>query len=444
MNKLRAKRREVRRAKREYVKLVLEGIVVGGFSGLVVSIFRLALSKAEVFRNSLIDFSGQKFLMAILGIIILAFAMFIVYFVIEREPLATGSGIPQVKAELKGKMDQNWLGIIIAKVLGGIFAIGGGLSLGREGPSIQLGAMVGKGVSKISKKLQAHKDILITAGAAAGLSAAFGAPLAGVLFALEELHKKFEEDVLMCALSATVTAECVGANIFGLSPVFAIDCEGALPLNRLWMVVILGVVLGAFGVFYNKAIDVSQNILGKFKPIVSRAILPFVVIIILAIFMPGVLGSGHHLVEETAAGQFSAKALIVLLIVKFLFSVFSFGTGAPGGIFLPLLVLGAVTGGTFTSILSPLVGYTEAYIGFFVIIGMAGYFSAIVRAPITGVVLITEMTGNFMNLLALATVAFVAYGVADYLNGRPVYEQLMDKMLRKAGKLEDDGEQMYF
>ena len=128
-------------------------------------------------------------------------------------------------------------------------------------------------------------------------------------------------------------------------------------------------------------------------------------------------------------GGAGVKALIVLLAIKFVFSIFSFGTGAPGGIFLPLLVLGAVTGGLFTEIVSPLVGYTNTYSAYFVILGMAGYFAAIVRAPITGIILISEMTEIFSNLLPLAIVSLVAHITAEIMGGVPIYDQLLDRMM---------------
>ena len=133
--------------------------------------------------------------------------------------------------------------------------------------------------------------------------------------------------------------------------------------------------------------------------------------------------------QNAGEGGVGIKVLLVLLVVKFIFSIFSFGTGAPGGIFLPLLVLGAVTGGLFTEIVSPLVGYTNTYSSYFVILGMAGYFAAIVRAPITGIILISEMTGIFTNLLPLAIVSLVAHITAEIMGGVPIYDQLLDRMM---------------
>jgi hypothetical protein len=145
-----------------------------------------------------------------------------------------------------------------------------------------------------------------------------------------------------------------------------------------------------------------------------------------------VLGSGHSLVAKIADGEIAGlETLLLLLVVKFFFSIFSFGSGVPGGIFLPLLVLGAISGGLFAEGTGLLFGYEDLYLANFVILGMTGYFAAIVRSPITGVILITEMAGDFKNFLPLALVALVAYLTADVLNGQPIYDQLLNRMLSK-------------
>jgi H+/Cl- antiporter ClcA len=172
-----------------------------------------------------------------------------------------------------------------------------------------------------------------------------------------------------------------------------------------------------------------QDFYGRLKPAWMKAVVPFIWVLVLAVLWPEMLGSGHHLVGEVAAGHFELKLLALILITKFAFSGFSFGTGAPGGIFLPLLVLGSISGGLFTELISPICGFEETYIGNFVILGMAGYFSAIVRAPITGIILISEMTGSFNNLLALSIVSLVAYMTAEMLKGEPIYDQLLNRML---------------
>ena len=409
--------------------LLMQGIAVGILCGLVVGLFRYALQKAEEIRTLYIAAAQQSVLMSLLGVVILVCLTLVIVFVLKREPLCSGSGIPQVKGEMKGKINANWLQVILAKFLGGIAALGGGLALGREGPSIQLGAMVGKGFSRLTNRLRTEEKMLMSCGAGAGLAAAFNAPLAGVVFVLEELHKNFSTEVLLSSMAAAISADCVASSFFGLEPVFDFGEIGQLPLPRYWTVALLGIFMGAFGVFYNRTIAFMQDFYGKLKPKWLKAAVPFAWVVVLAVLWPEMLGSGHHLVGEVAGGHFELKMLTLILLTKFVFSGFSFGTGAPGGIFLPLLVLGSISGGLFTEALSPICGFEEHYIGNFVILGMAGYFSAIVRAPITGIILISEMTGSFNNLLALSIVSLVAYMTAELMKGVPIYDQLLERML---------------
>ena len=410
-------------------RLIVEGIGVGILAGILVSAFRLSLTKIDEIRGVLLAGAQTKLSLVIWCLLLLFFFTVCVSFIVSREPLCSGSGIPQVKGELEGRIKANWLSVIIAKFIGGVMAVGGGLSLGREGPSIQLGAMVGKGFSRLSGRLHSEERLLMTCGAGAGLAAAFSAPLAGVVFTLEELHKTFTAEVLLSTMASAITADWVASYIFGLRPVFSLTVSNSLPLSHYWMVLVLGVIMGAFGVLYNRCIALSQDFFAMLKTAWVKAALAFGVIVLLAVFYPQVMGSGHDLVTFVGEGGAEVKVLLVLLLVKFVFSVFSFGTGAPGGIFLPLLVLGAVTGGLFTEIVSPLVGYANTYAAYFVILGMAGYFAAIVRAPITGIILISEMTGIFSNLLPLAIVSLAAYITAEIMGGVPIYDQLLERLL---------------
>ena len=412
-------------------RIILEGIIVGLLVGIVISLFRFSLSQLDILRNFLIDPANGDPRLKWAGIGLLALFAVLVSLFVYKEPYISGSGIPQVKGELMGKIKTNWLRVLLLKFFGGIMAISSGLALGREGPSIQLGAMVGKGFSRLSGRLKTEEKLLISAGAGAGLAAAFGAPLAGLVFVLEELRKDFDPKVLLSTMAASVTAEYVASFVFGLDPVFAVFAFSKPTLQDYWMILILGVVLGVIGVLYNKAIAISQDLQSKIRPAWLKALIAALVVISLACVYPIALGSGHSLVEETGFGLNTAGTIGLLLLVRFFYSVYSFGTGAPGGIFLPLLVLGALAGGLFTTVVSPLAGLPTGNEAFYVILGMAGMFSAIVRAPLTGIILISEMTGTLSSLLPLSLVALISFITAEALGGEPVYDQLLNRILSK-------------
>ena len=459
--------------------LIWQGVLIGAATGLVISGFRLLLIYADSCRNKLVEFANRGFGQALLAALIMLVLALLVTFLLRKEPEATGSGIPQVEAELMGRKDMNWLRVLVTKILGCALSIGGGLALGREGPSIQIGAMVGKGFARSRHRVLTEERYLMSCGAGAGLSAAFGAPLAGTIFCLEELYHNFASEVLLSTMAAATTADFVTAYIIGLDPVFGFQINHSLPLRHYWAAVLLGIILGLFGCLYNRTIARMQDIFDRIAAwangLVGRVmsgigtsslglngrgdgrensrglngrqldektgmmkhpwdvrtfakVLVGMAICYVCFFVyPVTLGSGNNLVGEIAQGQFTLRALAILLVVKFVFSTASFGTTAPGGIFLPLLVLGALTGGVFSETLEALTGLDGKYVEAFVVLAMAGYFAAIVHAPVTGVVLITEMTGDFRTLLPMVLVSLIAYVVSERLGTEPIYTQLMKR-----------------
>lgn len=409
-------------------RVVFEGVGVGAAAGLLVVLFRLVLEHVEALLSRAVAYGGAHPWFIPLWFLILLAAAGGTALLLKWEPMIAGSGIPQVDGELQGYFEQTWWRVILAKFIGGILTIGSGLSLGREGPSIQLGAMAGKGFARITKRMRTEERMLITCGASAGLAAAFNAPLAGTLFALEEVHKSFSVEVLLSSMASSITADFISRNVFGLRPLFDFSDAIAIPLSHFWIVMLLGCCVGLLGALYNRSIDKTQALYDKIQNRYLRTALPFLLAGALAFLLPQVLGGGSKLILEVAGGL-PLGLLCLILAVKFGFSVFSFSAGVPGGIFLPLLVLGSLCGGVFHGVFAAL--GMDLNLQALVILGMVSCFAAIVRAPVTGIVLITEMTGNFSHLLFLALAALTAFTVADLLRTKPIYEQLLRRMVLK-------------
>lgn len=412
-------------------QLVIEGLLVGIFAGLVSVLYRYALACADTIRNAALSFcSGSPLRIAGWFIILIVLALLVTW-LLKWEQMISGSGIPQVEAEIAGYIRPTWYRVIVGKIVGGFLCIIGGLSLGREGPSIQLGGMAGKGISKGLKRFRLEEHFLITCGASAGLSAAFNAPLAGVMFALEEVHKSFSPLVLLSCMAASLVANYISSGIFGMQPVFSFTVNDMIPLGGYVYIVVLGVICGILGVFYNKVLLMSQTAYKKisFLPQAVRMMIPFLCAGVLGFTMPEVLGGGHNMIAALYHGNLAINAILILLAGKFIYSMISFGSGAPGGIFFPLLVLGAYIGGAYGNLVVDLFGFDRSFVSNLIIIAMAALFSAIVRAPVTGIVLISEMTGSFSHLMSLATASLVAYIVAEMLRSKPVYESLTERLL---------------
>ena len=416
------------------MRLFMEGILVGIITGLIIALFRFFIEKAENLRPVLYEyFTIENWPLVILYFSTSLPIAYLLYKIVQIEPQSSGSGIPQIKGILLGKMHMNWIRVLFYKFFGGVIAIGSGMSLGREGPSVQLGAFIGQGVSRSFSRSRFEERFLLTSGAGAGLAAAFNAPLAGVIFCLEELQKNFSPLVLMATIAATVTSTAVVQQFFGYGPIFHITGLPMMPIRYYGLLLVLGIFIGVLGRIFNKVLLKSLDLYDGQSWLrgVGKPALPLVVAGLLGFVLPQVLGGGNQLVDLLVTQQFSLGLLVTLFVVKFFFTMLCFGSGSPGGIFLPMLVLGALGGSAFSGVAVALGFLDPAYAANIIIFAMAGYFSAVVKAPVTGSVLIMEMTGSFEHMLALIFVSMLAYVVMDMLNGKPVYDELLERSLAK-------------
>nr|WP_272507444.1 ClC family H(+)/Cl(-) exchange transporter [Clostridium aestuarii] len=422
--------------------LIAEGIIVGLMSGLLVVLYRFSVEKISDAMKYGYSVIHNKVWSIYVLFTLLIVAGYIVGKMIKKESMIKGSGIPQVEGMLLRKLDMNWFKVIVNKFIGGVLCLTAGLSLGREGPSIQMGAAIGQGFSRIFKRVKIEEKFLITSGASAGLAAAFNAPLAGVIFALEEIHKNFSPLILLSAMSASLTADFVSKQFFGLKPVFDFYNPPVLPLKYYIYLILLGIIIGIFGVAFNRTLIKTQDIFQcqAWLPVEFRPVIPFIIAGVLWVTAPMLLGGGHELIMELVHAKFSIKVLLIFLIIKFFFTMISYGSGVPGGIFLPLLVIGALTGDIYGMALVKVFNIDSQYIMNFMILAMAGYLTAIVKAPITGSILITEMTGSFHHLLPLTIVSITAYVITDILKSEPIYESLLERFIKNKGKDEFIGD----
>lgn len=413
------------------IKLVLKSLLVGVITSIIVILYRFVLAYSEKIAFYIYNFQKSNEWSIPLWFILLSVVGYIVGKLVEKEPLISGSGIPHVKGVMDGYLENRPPSVIINKFIGSTLSIVSGLSLGREGPSVQLGASTGDFLSKKFKSTRLERRLLISSGASAGLAAAFNAPLSGVLFSLEEIYKYFSPLVILATITASVTADFISKQFFGLKPIFHFGTTNPIPLENYWILIILGIILGFLGAFYNWFTIKTQRLYSKINcPNSIKMIIPFWFAGIVGLLFPTVLCGGHAIIEELTLNS-TLGLLLLILVAKFLFSMISFGSGAPGGIFFPLLIIGGAIGATFGYISINYIGISAEFFNNFIILSMAGYFTAIVRAPITGIILITEMTGSFSHLLSLTIVSIISYIIADVLKSIPIYDSLLDNLLKK-------------
>lgn len=421
--------RKIEQKNKEAFYLIVRGLEVGVVSGLITVLYRWLLTVAEEKLMSVIDFVSGNGVRIAIWLIILGVLGLFVGAINKWEPMASGSGIPQTTGEVKGKFNPSWWRVIVAKLIGGTTAVFSGLSLGREGPSVQLGGMAAKGVARLTKADKTTELRMISCGAGAGMASAFNAPLAGTMFVLEEIHHTFDKSVLCMSIVASVTADFTSKLFYGQATTFSYDTHN-LPLKHYWLLVLLGAILGIAGIGYNIIMLQAQKIYKKINKIPSYIKLAVVFAIsgVVGLIMPQIVCGGHSMVELLLNDRPTIAFMCILLVAKFLFGTISFASGAPGGTLYPLCILGTYIGAIFGAIAINTMGLNENMWQEFVVVGMAGLFASIVRAPITGIILVFELTGSMQNLLPLAVVALTSYAMANLVGITPFYEALLKNL----------------
>lgn len=421
------------------IHLVFGGAFVGLASGMISVLYRYTLGRLDTVRNLMYShMTIEKGALMLAGFLLFAFLM---HLLLRWAPFSGGSGIPQIRGELLGKADIESTPTLISKFFGGAMGAFTGLTLGREGPSIQLGGTLAKMISKGMKASEMERRYLITAGASAGLAAAFNAPLAGALFALEELHKSFSHFFVVPCIVASVLANFVSFSILGMEPAFSFPMHEMLPISFFWVPLSIGVLGGILGSLFNKGLlFFSQNM--KKLPIPRYAII-FIAMILafcVGLYSPLLLGGGHGLIERLATKPVAPTALVVYFAIRLLLVWTGYGSGAQGGIFLPVLTLGALLGAFCHSFMMG----GDAYYPNFLYLGMAAILSSVVQAPLLSILLVSEMCGTMMQMISVTATAVVAYLVAQVLNNGPIYESLYDNMFTKDDPVVDSGYTMQY
>ncbi len=407
-------------------RVTYKGVLVGFVAGLLSALYRLVIEfgTGQAIRIYELLHTRPAWLPVWMAAAVLA--GWLIHRLIRWEPYAKGSGIPQVEGIVLLGMKIRWYTVLAVRFLAGAISSLFGLSLGREGPSIQIGAAGGQAVCSVVSRDKQEENYLITAGASAGLSAAFCAPLSGILFSLEEVHRSFSPNILVAATTAALTADVVSKFIFGLRPVLAYGEIAQLPLSAYPWLLLVGLASGLMGALANKSLLAFGTLYQKL-PAWSRPMLALLFALPCGLLLPQVLGGGQGLIQLSQGASVSMALIALLLGVKILFTSTSFGSGLPGGIFLPLLSIGALTGCLVARLLVPL-GLDSSAIAAFSVCAMAGVLAAAVKAPITSILLMAEMTGSLVHLLPVAAVAFLALLVSDLLRIRPIYEVLLERL----------------
>ena len=429
-------RLELRIVPTEAQRLFALTMVIGVSCGLAAVAFHLAIDVAE---HNLIDramaATGNSWMFWTIltptlgGVVCGALLEYVV-------PEARGSGIPQVKATFAQRGRRLRFRDAVGKFCVGSLQIGSGASLGREGPTVQICAGIASMLGRVAGVSPRSLRRLLPVGAAAGIAAAFNAPIAAVTFTIEEVVGDLDKSVLSGVIIAAALAAVIERSVLGEHPVFEVaQGYGLKHASSLLLYAVLGVAAALVSIAFTDSLVFLRGWFRRLKvippwarPGIGGLITGGLAVIALATLQSrGVTGGGYDTLAKALAGNLPVKLMLVLCAMKVAATVFSYSSGGAGGIFAPALFIGGMLGGSLGALDVQLFHHDGDSIGAFALVGMGAVFSGIIRAPMTSVLIIIEMTSGYSLILPLMIANMTAYGLARHLRPTPIYEALLEQ-----------------
>lgn len=416
--------------------LAMRGLVTGLCAGCMVGLLRLSHDRAAAHVALWPEEWREVWWTIPVWFGVLVALAVILRRIVREEPLISGSGIPQTELALAGRLSFTWWRVLFAKFLGGWLALFGGLTLGREGLSVQMGGAVGAGFHALWRPAASHTltgSPYVVAGVVAGFAAAFGAPAAGVLFVFEEMKSRRDILLIVATCASVIGAHFMIHIVFGMGRILPFAGFEAPPPPSFRIVALEGAIFGVLGVGYNKTLlwfhdrEAGQTLI----PDRWRTLPPLLLAGCLALFVPLLIGGGESLIIFVSEHDVALKTPILLLTFKYLFAQYSTVASIPDGLLMPILCLGALWGRLWAELpVSALAAHGPASgsVQLHVLFGMVSYLVATIRVPLTGIVLVTEMSGTYTCLPGGLFAGLIACKVANPLYCPPVYDSLKERI----------------
>ena len=426
----------LRLAPSERQRVFVLTLVIGALCGLAAVAFHLAIQAAE---GALIERAmaapGTSWMLWTILVPTLGGLVsgVLLYYVV---PDARGSGIPQVKVAYVVKGGRMPIRVAIGKFVIGVIQIGSGASLGREGPTVQICASIASSLGQLAALSRQNLRRLLPVGAAAGIAAAFNAPIAAVTFTIEEVVGDLDQTVLTGVVVAAALAAAIERIVLGEHPVFTIPSGyGLHHIESLLLYAVLGVAGAFVALLFTESLIALRARFQRLavlpawaRPAVGGCVTGLLAVAALWwLKTGGVTGGGYDTLSQALGGQLAVHVMLALCLMKLVATVFSYSSGGAGGIFAPALFIGGMLGGAFGYADVALFHHDPSEIGAFALVGMGAVFAGIIRAPITSVLIIFEMTGGYGLILPLMIANMTAYGLARRIRPTPIYEALLEQ-----------------
>lgn len=411
----------------------MTAIVAGIAIGFIGGAFRWCLETADRWRMDLVEWAhtlpGPGWLVPMAAA---ALGATLAALIVRWVPLAAGSGIQHVEAVFRGDARPPLIILLPAKFIGGLFSMGSGLVLGREGPTVHMGAAIGAEAARRANLPDPDVRMMQTAVGGAGLAVAFNAPIGGTLFALEEVTKSFRLQTVLATLLAAATAVGCMRLILGNEPDFDVVPMGAPPLEWLPLFVVFGLLTGCLGAVYNRMVLWFLDRVGGIPriPMIAKAAMVGAIVGFAMFIYPLAVGGGDTVTQLILSGhQIVLPVVVGYLLVRFITGPLSYSVAVPGGLFAPLLAVGALWGLLFVGVFNALWPTDVSTLAIpMALVGMAAFFGATVRAPITGIVVVMEMTATTAVAIPMLAATAAAVLIAEFTGTPPIYDSLRERM----------------
>ena len=403
----------------DQVFLVL-ALVIGALTGLAVVAFILLTERMGMRLYPVGGAPWRRLLFPVVG------SLGIGYLLYRYFPNARGSGVPQTKAALFAREGRITLRTVLGKFFCTSATLASGIPLGREGPSVQVGAGIASVLGRLLGLRTEQVKKLIPVGAAAAIAAAFNTPLAAVLFSLEEIMGDLHAPVMGAVVLASATSWMVLRLLLGNHPLFKVPQYQLVHPAEFAVYAVLGVAGGVVSVAFTKLLLGMRARFLRFpqKTVWFQPVAGGLLVGLMGWFVPQVLGVGYGYVGDALNGNMAFKLMLLLVVLKLLAVTTSYASGNAGGIFGPALFIGAMLGGTVGTVAHHLFPAYTATPGAYALVGMGAVFAGIVRAPMTSVLMIFEMTQDYAVIVPLMIANLVSLFIASRLQHEPIYEAL--------------------
>jgi chloride channel protein, CIC family len=407
-------------------------IAIGGVCGLVAVAFHEMISWVESVTIELaFTADGDAWMFWVIAIPTVGALLAGV--LLQWVPNARGSGIPQVSVAYATTLARLRVRDAFGKFAICSLQLGTGSSMGREGPTVQICSGIAKGMGVLAGVSPQNLKLLLPVGSAAGIAAAFNAPIAAVTFTIEEIVGKLDQTLLSGVIVAAALAAVVERSVLGENPVFSVPRDYGLDhASSLLLYAALGIAAALVSVAFTETLLwVRKRFMASRIPLWLRPAIGGLVTGVLAVAtmllvkVGGITGGGYPGLDGALSGRFVVEVLVVLGAMKLFATVFSYASGGAGGIFAPTLFLGAMLGGVFGALDVHVFDHAHSEVGAFALVGMGAVFAGTIRAPITSVLIILEMTAGYGLTLPLMIANMMAYGLARQLRPAPIYERLL-------------------